>query len=175
LTFQYFKKNRRLLPEATIWKYFVQIMRGLAFMHSKSIMHRGKVAHFNSPTTPCLDIKPANIFITAQGVAKLGDLGLGRFFSNQTHQAHSIVGTPYYMWVYLIWICRYLRRFFAGYNIEIWFKNEIVWFVKSRSKSEAMKSAFLLQFKVQKFRILFNYLSTYRFRTSWSSNYVNSE
>jgi hypothetical protein len=43
------------------------------------------------------DIKPANIFLSADGAVKLGDLGLGRAFSEQTFEAVSKVGTPLYM------------------------------------------------------------------------------
>ncbi|XP_014249534.1 serine/threonine-protein kinase Nek7-like [Cimex lectularius] len=80
---KHFRRRRMLVPERTIWKYFVQIASGLHHMHSKRVMHR--------------DIKPANVFVTREGLVKLGDLGLGRFFSAKTIVAQSLVGTPYYM------------------------------------------------------------------------------
>ena len=59
------------LPEAQIWRYFTQISGGIAHMHDARMMHR--------------DVKPANIFLAANGAVKLGDLGLGRAFGSQTH------------------------------------------------------------------------------------------
>jgi len=69
--------------ETDIWSYCKQLSSALDHMHGRRIMHR--------------DIKPANIFIGSDGSLMLGDLGLGRFFSSQTLEAFSKVGTPLYM------------------------------------------------------------------------------
>lgn len=80
---QCFRAHSKLIPEATIWRYFSQVCAALKHMHLKRIMHR--------------DVKPANVFITSDGRVKLGDLGLGRFFSPSSLAANSLVGSPYYM------------------------------------------------------------------------------
>lgn len=80
---RYFQKKKRLIPEQSIMKYFIQVCSAVEYIHSRRILHR--------------DIKPANIFMTSNGCVKLGDFGLGRFFSANTRDAHSIVGTFYYM------------------------------------------------------------------------------
>lgn len=43
------------------------------------------------------DIKPANVLVGSSGSLKIGDLGLGRQLSEQTMEAFSKVGTPYYV------------------------------------------------------------------------------
>lgn len=75
--------NETSFQESEIWEYSKQLASALDHMHTKRIMHR--------------DLKPANIFVAVDGSLKLGDLGLGRFFSSQTLEAFSKVGTPLYM------------------------------------------------------------------------------
>ena len=59
-----FKKRGDNMPEKEVWHIFIQIIRGLQALHELKIVHR--------------DIKCANIFITKDGVVKLGDLNVSK-------------------------------------------------------------------------------------------------
>ena len=59
-----YKKKGALMPEREVWHYFVQIVRGLQALHDLKIVHR--------------DIKCANLFLTKDGVMKLGDLNVSK-------------------------------------------------------------------------------------------------
>ena len=65
----------------------MDVARGLAFIESKSMVHR--------------DIKPDNILFSADGTAKLSDMGITRFKGEQGSTSltdtSGVVGTPAYM------------------------------------------------------------------------------
>lgn len=61
--------SRRYFHEDRIWKYLVQLVEGLNYIHSKRILHR--------------DMKSQNVFLDRHGNVKIGDFGLGRSLSPQ--------------------------------------------------------------------------------------------
>ena len=72
------------LPEEAIMRWFVQLLLGLAHVHSKAILHR--------------DIKPGNVFLTKSlKVVKIGDFGIAKALTERDDLADTQVGTPLYM------------------------------------------------------------------------------
>eukprot|EP00826_Nyctotherus_ovalis_P040945 TRINITY_DN4075_c0_g2_i8.p1 TRINITY_DN4075_c0_g2~~TRINITY_DN4075_c0_g2_i8.p1 ORF type:complete len:337 (-),score=35.43 TRINITY_DN4075_c0_g2_i8:5-1015(-) len=66
--------------EDHIWKIFIQTVRGLRALHNHKILHR--------------DLKSANVFLMADGRAKLGDLNVSKVAKRGL--LYTQTGTPYY-------------------------------------------------------------------------------
>jgi serine/threonine protein kinase len=76
----------RVFPESEALRTVLQIARALAHAHERGLIHR--------------DVKPKNIMITTEGVAKLADMGLARLAADQQAaqaEAGRAFGTPYYI------------------------------------------------------------------------------
>ena len=73
------------IDETTLIIWLFQICLGLSYLHKKKIIHR--------------DIKPDNIFLTKNGLIKIGDLGLVKIYNSITdlQKENSIAGSPKYM------------------------------------------------------------------------------
>ena len=71
------------LSESEILSYFIQICLGLRHIHAQRVIHR--------------DIKPLNLFVDASDCIKIGDMGLSRMLSANTHMANTGIGSPYYL------------------------------------------------------------------------------
>ena len=62
------KKSGKFMKEEDIWSIFYQMVVGLQALHKVKIVHR--------------DIKCANIFLTKDGMVKLGDLNVSKVAKN---------------------------------------------------------------------------------------------
>ena len=58
------QKQQQYIHEDEIWKIFIQVVRGLKALHDIKIFHR--------------DLKSANIFLSKDGTAKLGDMNVSK-------------------------------------------------------------------------------------------------
>ena len=76
------KKKVNHLSEELIWKLFLQISIGVAYLHNKKILHR--------------DLKSFNIFLTDNLKVKIGDLGVAKKLEKGKF-ATTFIGTPYYL------------------------------------------------------------------------------
>lgn len=74
------KKRGEFVPEEQIWKAVIDLLHGLQTLHQLKIVHR--------------DIKCANVFVSGNGTAKLGDLNVSKIAKRGMMQTQT--GTPYY-------------------------------------------------------------------------------
>jgi serine/threonine protein kinase len=72
------------LPPAEAAATIRQIAQALAYAHASGVIHR--------------DVKPANVFLTGNGMVKLGDFGTAAIIDQHEHtQSGMVIGTPLYM------------------------------------------------------------------------------
>jgi NIMA (never in mitosis gene a)-related kinase len=76
-------QNNVMFPEHQVMLWLVQVCLALKHMHDRNVIHR--------------DIKSENVFLTSTNIVKLGDFGISKHLANTLANAHTRIGTPYYL------------------------------------------------------------------------------
>ena len=76
-----YKRRKTYIDEDVIWRYLIQSLKALSYIHERGICHR--------------DIKTANCFLAEDGSVKMGDMNVSKRLKRG--QLQTQIGTPYYM------------------------------------------------------------------------------
>ena len=87
-------------PEKQIINWLIQVCLALKYIHGMNVIHR--------------DIKPSNIFLSKNGIIKIGDFGISKILSKNHKQTKTHIGTPNYMAPEVIESEKY------DFNVDIW-------------------------------------------------------
>lgn len=71
-------QQRQVLTSKKCWDIILQLAQGLAYAHKKGLVHS--------------DLKPANIFLTDNGVVKILDFGIARAANQEAYEDHFDAG-----------------------------------------------------------------------------------
>lgn len=82
-TLRSYTSKDTLLPIETVLQYMEQCALALDYAHRRGVLHK--------------DIKPANIMLTREGQAKIGDFGIAQRTHSDYTQAQGAFGSPLYM------------------------------------------------------------------------------
>jgi len=77
-----YKSQNLKIPENEIWKYLLQTISGISYLHSNKIIHR--------------DIKVQNILLS-KGNVKIGDFGTSKKMDNTNAFTNTSLGTPFFL------------------------------------------------------------------------------
>ena len=95
------KDNSIILTPANIKSYVLQTLLGLEYLHSNWILHR--------------DLKPNNLLMNKDGVLKIADFGLAKFYGSPNRQYTHIVVTRWYRAPELLFGARNY-----GTGVDVW-------------------------------------------------------
>ena len=140
-------KRRRLmrmpLEEGVIWRYLLQMLISLEYLHYHGVIHR--------------DVKAMNVFLNGEGDLMMGDFGIAKILPTWAgggmggrggggmgggSVADTVIGTPLYLSPEMILSKKY------GFKVDVWSLGCMLWEMMTLEKAFDARNHYLLNKRI---------------------------